>query len=354
MNLNRKNIRPVFWVLAGGLLLLASQSIWIYHTYQLEHHRLMAELKESFTLAYEKEQTYRVPVVNIINPGGLSIQSCGNEEIIIVRTCLDTDTIVYNNISGHSIEKFINRAFRDLREDIVPMNIYCLSDLFAGMLHDKDIPVSFIIERYNTATDAILESTLLPNEERKETGYNNNTILAVEISEAESVRAIMLITPGIIFKNIVGTLLWTILLAGLVLFCFILPYWMAIRNKDVKPIENDDKPMQNPTYNIGKYTFDPLKNELQGFGETIQLNKKENSILHALCIQQGNVVERNTLLEENWGSNGFIYSRSLDTYFATLRKYLKKDSNIQIITIKGVGYKLVVPPNANKTNESAH
>jgi DNA-binding response OmpR family regulator len=98
---------------------------------------------------------------------------------------------------------------------------------------------------------------------------------------------------------------------------------------------------QNNTFQIGQYRFNPGKNELTGFGESIQLNKKENSILYALCVKQGNVVERNALLEENWGSLGMIYSRSLDTYLTTLRKYLKKDTSIQIVTVKGVGYKLV-------------
>ena len=97
----------------------------------------------------------------------------------------------------------------------------------------------------------------------------------------------------------------------------------------------------NPVFHIGQYVFDPAKNELQGSGEVVQLNKKENAILHALCMQCGNVIERSQLLEENWGDNGIIYSRSLDTYITTLRKYLKKDPSIQIVTIKGVGYKLV-------------
>ena len=63
--------------------------------------------------------------------------------------------------------------------------------------------------------------------------------------------------------------------------------------------------------------------------------------MYALCLNEGNVVERNALLEENWGSNGIIYSRSLDTYLTSLRKYLKKDPEIQIVTVKGVGYKLM-------------
>ena len=94
-------------------------------------------------------------------------------------------------------------------------------------------------------------------------------------------------------------------------------------------------------YSIGQYTFDPAKNELYGCGESFLLNKKENAILYALCAQCGNVVERCILLSENWGSSGEIYSRSLDTYIAAIRKYLKKDPSIQIVTIKGLGYKIV-------------
>lgn len=342
MGLNRNNIRPFFWVLIGGISLLILQSVWIYKTYQLEHNRLVNELKEAFSLAYEKEQTYRIPVVDILNPGELTIQGCGNEEIIIVRKCFDADTIVYNNISGRSIEKFINRVFWDLREGITPMNIYCLYDLFAGMLHDKNIPVFFVIERYSISTGAVLETTLLPNEEYTHTKYEN--IIVLEISDTEAIRAMLQLTPGAILGNMTETLLYTALLSCVILICFVLLCRLAKQNKNSKPVSDYDDQLQGSTtttFPIGKYTFNPFKNELEGFGETIQLNKKENSILYALCTQQGNVVERNTLLEENWGSSGIVYSRRLDTYLATLRKYLKKDPDVQIVTVKGVGYKLV-------------
>jgi len=339
MNLKEKYIRPYLWASSGIFILLILQSIWIYHTYQLEHNVLITELKESFTLAYQKEQTYRVPVVDIVNPGEVSIQSCGSEEIIIVRKCINADTIVYNNISGHSIEKFINNVFGDLRKSIAPMNIYCLSDLFGGMLHDKDIPLSFIIERYKINTDEVLETTLYPNQQRVSKKYED--ILSLEISDTEAVRAILQVTPGIIFRSMCGTLIYSFVLVLIALICIVSLCRIVILNKNIRLIHNTEKQSYDNTFRIGQYSFNPLKNELQGFGETIQLNKKENSILQALCVRQGNVIERHVLLEENWGSSGFVYSRSLDTYLATLRKYLKKDPNIQIITVKGVGYKLV-------------
>ena len=347
MSLNKKYIHLSFWALLGSLSLLALQSIWIYHTYQLEHNQLMVELKEALSLAYQKEQTYRIPVVDIVTSGEVTMQSCGEEEIIVVRKCLDADTIVYKNISGSSIEKFINRVFWDLREQIVPMNTYCLSDLFAGMLHDKGIPLSFIIERYNINTNKVLETSSISDDQQQiRTKYESAIVL--EISDTEAVRALVQIMPEVIFGRMGHVLVFTFLLVGIVLVCIFLLCWAVRQSKSIQPINIPAEQISNTTFYIGKYCFNPFKNELQGFDETIQLNKKENAILHALCIQQGNVVERNSLLDENWGSSGVIYSRSLDTYLATLRKYLKKDPDIQIVTIKGVGYKLICTKESHK------
>lgn len=338
MILAKRNIRLPLLILAS-LLLLALHFVWLYNVYQLKHQQLTVQLKDAFSLAYQKEQTYRIPVVDIITPGDITIQSCGTEEVVIIRKCPSPDTIVYNNISGHSIENFISRVFGDLREHIVPLNIYCLSDLFGGMLHEMDIPVYFVTERFEIGTGKILETSLLPDKKQPEA---NVEVITIEISETEAIRASLELTPRIILGQMTGLLIWTSCLVVAILFCLCILY-RCKQARPTKPIQLADSPqVHSNTFTIGKYIFDPAKNELQGFGETIQLNKKENSILYALCIQRGNVVERNVLLEENWGSNGAIYSRSLDTYLTTLRKYLKQDPSVQITTIKGVGYKLVI------------
>ncbi len=97
---------------------------------------------------------------------------------------------------------------------------------------------------------------------------------------------------------------------------------------------------QQDVFLLGQYTFDANRNTLHGFGERIHLNKKESAILNELCQHIDYIVERGALLEKHWNGSGFIYTRSLDTYIAKLRSYLKKDPTIQIITVKGLGYKL--------------
>ncbi len=341
MHFRKKYSSSFLFALTGCVSLLVLQSTWVFHAYNMQKRYVIAEIKNAFDLAYQKEQTYRVPVVDIVNPGELTIQGCGKEEILIVRKCFNSDTIAYNNISGHSIEGFITRVFHDLREQIVPMNIYCLSDLFAGMLYDRNIPVSFIIERYDIKSGTVLETTFFPGKGQPE--IKPGLSIASDISDTEAIRAILRITPATIFGKMTTMLACIGGLAIIVLICMILLF----RNRQKKQVPDEPQPVRLPgqirenTFQIGQYCFDPDKNELQGFDEVVQLNKKENAILYALCSHCGNVVERHVLLEENWGSSGIIYSRSLDTYLATLRKYLRKDTSVQIITVKGVGYKLV-------------
>ncbi|MDR0743493.1 MAG: winged helix-turn-helix domain-containing protein [Tannerella sp.] len=349
-----KKSRLFLFLFLGIVSILILQGIWLQYVYRLTCRQLMVEVREAFGQAYRKEQTYRIPVVDIINPGAVTIESCGAEEVQIIRKCPEPDTIVYSNSSGHSIESFINRVFVDLREQIIPMNIYCLADLFAGMLHERDIPVYFVIERFDILSGEVLDSSLLPDKAQPE--MNPEATVILSISEKESLRAILQLTPGMILNRMTGYLIATISMVLAAAFCLCFLYRDKRIKLDVATItsagtsagllpDNGDTMKKDPHLNnifrLGQYVFDPAKNELQGFDEVIQLNKKENAILHALCMQCSNVVERSQLLEENWGNNGIIYSRSLDTYITTLRKYLKKDPLIQIVTIKGVGYKLV-------------
>jgi len=338
----KSNIRLLLFTLAGIVCVLLSQAIWLHNTYRFTARQLMVEAKEAFAPAYQKEQTYRVPFVNIVNSGAVTIESCGTEEVQIIRYCPEPDTIFYNNLSGLSIESFINHVFVDLREQITPINIFCLADLYSGMLYEKDIPAYFVIERFNTSTGDIIDSSLLPD--KKQPKVNPETTFVMDISEKESLRALLEISSAVIIRRMTGTIIIAILLTITTIACLCFLYAKNRYPASISTTGNSAPFQENSPghpYAIGQYSFDPAKNELQGLGETIQLNKKENLILSKLCAHYGNVVERDVLLNDNWGSTGIIYSRSLDTYITALRKHLKKEPSVQIVTIKGVGYKLV-------------
>jgi DNA-binding winged helix-turn-helix (wHTH) protein len=352
----RKHFCLSFFVLAGMTALPVMQSLVLHHVYRLTCRQLLMDIQEAFSQAYQKEQTYRIPVVDIINPGPVTIESCGTEEVQIIRKCPEPDTIVYNNPSGYSIETFITRVFVDLREHIEPMNIHCLADLFAGMLHDRNIPVNFVIEKFDMSSGKVLDSSLLPDKKQPE--MNPATTIIMDISEHEALRAILQITPGVVLGNMTEVLICSVFLIiiEMIFLCFILycknPKTRAIdegnETAQSEPVNGGNMDRMSQTFAVGQYLFIPAKNELQGFGKSILLNKKENAILYSLCTQCGNVVARSALLEENWGDSGFIYTRSLDTYITTLRKYFKKDAAVQIVTIKGVGYRLVCQKTGTK------
>ena len=52
-------------------------------------------------------------------------------------------------------------------------------------------------------------------------------------------------------------------------------------------------------------------------------------------------MDRSLILKKIWGDDDFFNARSMDVFISKLRKKLKKDSAVQILNIRGYGYKLV-------------
>ena len=53
------------------------------------------------------------------------------------------------------------------------------------------------------------------------------------------------------------------------------------------------------------------------------------------------IIDRKDILNLLWGNDSFFNSRNLDVYITKLRSYLKEDPLLEIITIKGIGYRFV-------------
>jgi DNA-binding response OmpR family regulator len=147
-------------------------------------------------------------------------------------------------------------------------------------------------------------------------------VITSDISAHTSLRANLQFTNAAIFKRVSGEIAVSIslILAALISFSLALSFSRR-KEKEIPEIKVPDTNAK--IFQIGHYLFDSEKNELNYSNHIIHLNKKENAILRSLCEENGNVVARNFLLKEHWGNTGIIYSRSLDTYIAKLRKYLK-------------------------------
>lgn len=93
---------------------------------------------------------------------------------------------------------------------------------------------------------------------------------------------------------------------------------------------------------LGKYLYSSHRQTLTINTEERKLSYRESELLKLLYQNKDSIVERRDILTLLWGSDSFFNSRNLDVYITKLRNYLKQDSSLQIITIKGIGYRFVV------------
>jgi DNA-binding response OmpR family regulator len=75
---------------------------------------------------------------------------------------------------------------------------------------------------------------------------------------------------------------------------------------------------------------------------SVKMSHKEFEILHYLYRHQGQIVSREELLDSVWGDDYQPTVRTVDNFILRLRQKIDRDEANHIITVHGVGYKLVV------------
>lgn len=109
----------------------------------------------------------------------------------------------------------------------------------------------------------------------------------------------------------------------------------VLRKKTTPPEETEE-------VNIGQYVFNIKRQTLNHPEEQRRLSYRETELLRLLFENRDKIVERSDILILLWGSDSFFNSRNLDVYITKLRGYLKYDPSIEIITIKGIGYRFII------------
>lgn len=99
-----------------------------------------------------------------------------------------------------------------------------------------------------------------------------------------------------------------------------------------------EKTQGQKVYDLGELHVDPAKHIISVAGKSVSLSYKEYILLMALLEAEGNVVERDRLLNSVWGEY-YTESRTLDVHIRKLRVKLG-DAGKMIQTVKGIGYKL--------------
>ena len=117
---------------------------------------------------------------------------------------------------------------------------------------------------------------------------------------------------------------------------------LIVRMKALLNRNQSPRPIPTDRLSIGRYEFDYPKQKLLIDGQETPLSHREAELLKRLYEQRNQVLERSTVLLDLWGDDSFFNGRSLDVFITHLRRYLRSDPQVQIVNVRGIGYKLIV------------
>ena len=111
------------------------------------------------------------------------------------------------------------------------------------------------------------------------------------------------------------------------------------KSEEVKPNVSNEK-----VITAGELYIYPDKYEVTVKDNPIPLRPKEFEVLLYLVQRPGVVISRDDLMNVVWGFDYIGGQRTVDVHVSSLRKKLELEQNsVRIESIRGVGYKLVMP-----------
>ncbi|MEE1444643.1 MAG: response regulator transcription factor [Blautia sp.] len=101
---------------------------------------------------------------------------------------------------------------------------------------------------------------------------------------------------------------------------------------------------ETPLVRLAGSQIDFARAEVLKNGEHLPLTAKEHEILQALYRNAGRIVTIDQLCEAAWGDNPFGYENSLMAHIRRIREKIELTPSkpVSLITVKGLGYKLLV------------
>jgi hypothetical protein len=112
--------------------------------------------------------------------------------------------------------------------------------------------------------------------------------------------------------------------------------------RPVKPRQVLPNGQNTGVITLGSILFDAKNRKLIVNGKTIELTGTETRVLSIFALTPNETIERSRLQKEIWEDEGVFVGRSLDMFISKLRKKLEPDPNINIVVVRGKGYKLKI------------
>jgi DNA-binding response OmpR family regulator len=120
------------------------------------------------------------------------------------------------------------------------------------------------------------------------------------------------------------------------------PFSMSVLLARVRAhLRNAEASDPNAPIEIGTLRIDPSAYTASVDGEPVVLRRREFELLLFLCREVGRVVTRERLLSEVWDRHWDSSTKTLDMHVHALRR--KLGDAIDVVTVRGVGYRLVAP-----------
>ncbi|MFW6201612.1 MAG: response regulator transcription factor [Gemmatimonadota bacterium] len=98
---------------------------------------------------------------------------------------------------------------------------------------------------------------------------------------------------------------------------------------------------EREVYEFGDVRVDAGSHTVERAGEPVSLTPKAFGLMLALIRRNGEVASRGELLREVWGHRGEVFTRTVDTHIAELRRKLEHDPSEprHFLTVWKVGYR---------------
>ncbi|ABR89971.1 two-components system response regulator [Janthinobacterium sp. Marseille] len=116
-------------------------------------------------------------------------------------------------------------------------------------------------------------------------------------------------------------------------------------SKRIRHVSENDAAVAVPqatAVEVGIFHFDLLRKIATIRGEPVDLKPKEFDIAALFFQNIGQLISRERIMEEVWGRELMMTSRTLDTHMSQVRTklQLKLDNNVRLTTVYTIGYRL--------------
>jgi len=104
---------------------------------------------------------------------------------------------------------------------------------------------------------------------------------------------------------------------------------------------NNDAAESVKVYSFANCRLDTIQQRLKTSAGEHPLSFKECALLELMLLKKNDVLERQEALLKIWGEDSYYNTRSMDVFMTHIRKILKDEPGVQIMNLRGIGFKLV-------------